>query len=142
MVVECKYLPIAERWLPLLLFLQDNLNPFRSSMFISIYLLLTLSIQNKCLCCENIRTDHIVQAFQYEKRHFPKLFKGKYGHHLGDFSNTSFFVFGAERFLTQEFALDCCQPSLYCEYFKQSRVYVQSGGLEIFIFVFTTTVSR
>ena len=42
--------------------------------------------------------DHTLQAFQYENQSSPKLFKGKvYGCHLGEFSNTSFVVFWAER---------------------------------------------
>ena len=77
--------------------LQSCLNPFNPSKFINIHLLLTISIQNQLFCCENIRIDHTLQAIQYEKVNSPCL-KGKYGYHyLGEFSNTLFVVFGAER---------------------------------------------
>ena len=54
--------------------------------------LLTIPTQNKLSCCENIGTDHKLEALQCEN-FFPKLLKGKYGYHLGEFSNTSFVVF-------------------------------------------------
>ena len=56
---------------------QDLVNPFSPSKFISINLLLTISIQNQLFCCENIGIDHTLQAIKYEKPISPKLFKRK-----------------------------------------------------------------
>ena len=70
---------------------------------INIHLLLTISVQNQLFCCENMGIDHTLQAIQYEKLNAHKLLKGKYIYHLGEFRNTSFVVFGAERVNTPPF---------------------------------------
>ena len=54
-----------------------GLSFFSPSKFINIYILLTISIQNKLFCCENIIIDHTLQAIRYEKLNSPKLFKRK-----------------------------------------------------------------
>ena len=76
-----------------------ELNSFSRNKFINIHLLLTVKIQNELIFCENIGIDHTLQAIQYEKKKSPKLFKrtGRIGYCLGQLSNTSFVVFGAER---------------------------------------------
>ena len=57
--------------------MDDPFNPFSPSKFINIYLLLTIPIQNKLLCCENIGIGHILYVIQCEKKNSPKLFKRK-----------------------------------------------------------------
>ena len=65
-------------------------NPFSPASLINIYLLLTISIQNKLFCCENIGSDHTLQAIQYEKQVLQTFFK--------ESMDTSYFaMFRAER---------------------------------------------
>ena len=46
-------------------------------------------------CCGNIGKDFAIASFHIQRKSLPNCLKGKYGYHLGEFSNISFVVFGA-----------------------------------------------
>ena len=71
-------------------------NPFSPGKFMNIYLLLTISIQNRSFRFENMGIDHTLPAIHYEKKNSPKLFLRNVWPWLGEFGNTSFVVIGAE----------------------------------------------
>ena len=48
-------------------------------MYDCMYLLLSISIQNKLFCCENIAIDNTLQDFQHEKQILPKCLKESVG---------------------------------------------------------------
>ena len=72
-----------------------RLYPFSPSKFIDIYILLKISIQSNLFCCGNIGKDFAIASFHIQRKSLPNCLKGKYGYHLGEFSNISFVVFGA-----------------------------------------------
>ena len=65
----------------------------------NIYLLLTISIQNRLFCYESVGIDHTLQVIQYENQILQNCLKlkGNCGHHIGKDSNASFVTFEAER---------------------------------------------
>ena len=73
-------------------------NPFSPSQLISVLFLLTLSTQNNLFGNENIVNDHTRQSISKMKNNIlPTSSQRHYRDSLGEFCNTSYGVFGAER---------------------------------------------